>query len=138
MMARPTEAPARVLVDARPHPNGPPADAAPPRVQRREAVVDLPAPYLGFQATIWVNFPSYLLNRAQDESLTADERRAALGAIVLAHNGWQDEAGTPYPPPSEPAFWDAIPNELGLMLITKVNEEVSRVPNSMVRASRAR
>ena len=41
---------------------------------------------------------------------------AALGCLVVEHNNWCDADGDPYPPADDPAFWDAIPTELGLLL----------------------
>ena len=61
----------------------------------------------------------------------ADRGFAALGQIVLEHNGWCDEDGVPYPPPGERAFWDAIPTELASVVIVLVQREAQRLPNSL-------
>lgn len=111
---------------------GPDVSAAPPRVQRREAWLDLPAPYAGFKVKVWVNFPSQALDDAADESdpvLYA----AAMGKIVLEHNGWQDFDGTPYPPPDTVAFWQHIPNELARTIGALIRRESEVLPNSVLR-----
>lgn len=129
---RPTAAPA-------PPPTAPEAAPAPrtrvvespsgpggPRAPRREVEVLIEG-YPGFAAWVWANYPQ----RLRDDLTSADgERiRAALLRLVVEHNGWCDEEGTPYPPASDPAFWDAIPTELSLLLGRAIREAPSVYPN---------
>lgn len=100
-----------------------------PRVQRREAWVNLPDAYAGFRMRIWVNAPSRIWDQ-----ISSEERATivnGLQAVILEHNGWLDFDGEPYPPPSAPSFWDAIPTELLGVMITAAQIELGKLPKSM-------
>lgn len=112
-----------ISVDMAPAPAG-------PRILRREAWVTLPDAYAGFTFRLWVNAPQRLWNDlgSGDEA----RARAAMGQIVLEHNGWLDFDGQPYPPASNPeALWDAVPTELAGVVITAAQLEIAKLPNSM-------
>ncbi len=101
-----------------------------PQIQRRVKWVDLPEEYAGFQAQVWVNAPTRLWTE-----LNSGEEEKALGAaqkLVLAHNGWLDFDGVPYPAPSAVEFWNEIPTELAACVLAAIQAEVQKLPNSMV------
>lgn len=102
-----------------------------PRVMRRVVWLDLNDDcYPGFRLQVWLN-PSHAQKRLADTAGDDDARvRALVNLIVLAHNGWCDEDGQPYPPVSEPGFWDAIPGELTRRAFAAIEEAFSAVPNS--------
>lgn len=108
---------------------------AAPVLQRREQWVDLPQEeYPYFKVKLWVNYPQKLnadLNSGDQERMAA-----ALGRIVLEHNGWCDEETRPYPPASERAFWEAIPDELAAVLLVLVRQESLKLPKSLALAMR--
>lgn len=115
---------------AKPAPSG-------PRLTRREVWVDIGEEYEGFKAKLWVNYPRRLiddLNQSED----ADLRKRALGQMVVAHNGWVDYDGTEFPPADEPAFWDAIPDELAAALIALVNREAGKLAFNLQTRPRSR
>ena len=56
--------------------------------------------------------------------------------VVLEHNGWADEDGTPYPPVTDPAFFDALPQEMGNLMATAIKEAFTTLPNSGSAAKR--
>jgi len=124
----PTNTEADAPVDAPAPAPAPAAMADGPRVQRRETWVDIGDPYAGFQFRLWVNAPVRLWNDVWS-GRTNGIIRAALLQIVLEHNGWRDEHGAPYPAASDPAFYDAIPNELFSFVLTVAQEESQRLPN---------
>ncbi len=98
---------------------------------RREVWLELPAPYDGHKFKMWVNFPGSVgedLNGASDDLMYA-----AIGQVVVEHNGWRDDLGT-LPPPSEPAFWRRIPQELAVTIISLVRLETQKLPNSVTRS----
>lgn len=100
-----------------------------PRVPRRENAVELPSPYEGFVITVWANYPGRLT--AELESNDLARIQAAMAEIVVRHNGWLDEDGQPYPPASDPTFWEVIPPELlGIVMMT-ATQEASRLPTSL-------
>lgn len=91
-----------------------------PRLQKRHEWVTLAAqPYAGFELRLWTNYPPALAK----EVYSGDTERtlAALLQIVAEHNGWQDHEGAPYPPATERAFWDAIPNELFRLILLAID-----------------
>lgn len=101
-----------------------------PRLTRREVWVEIGEEYEGFKAKLWVNYPRRLiddLNQSED----IDLRKRALGQMVVAHNGWVDYDGSEFPPASESAFWDAIPDELAAALIALVNREAGKLAVSL-------
>jgi hypothetical protein len=62
--------------------------------------------------------------------------RAALGRVVLEHNGWRDYdppdgTGLVLPPPQDPGFWDAIPQELMNTLLALRQAKADELPNSL-------
>jgi hypothetical protein len=102
-----------------------------PQVQRREKWVPLPDEYEGFEFRMWVNAPNHLfvsvLTRGDSE---------ALQKIVLEHNGWRDFDGQPYPPATELAFWEQIPNELAACVIAQVQVEMGKLAASQRQTKR--
>ncbi len=98
-----------------------------PRIQRREAWVELPNEYEGFKFKIWVNAPTKLwLDIGSGDEVVA---AAAAQKLVLDTNGWLDFDGQPYPPPSNPAFWEEIPTELAGCVFAAAQKEMGRLPN---------
>lgn len=63
-------------------------------------------------------------------------RLKALHQIVVEHNGWCDWEGTPYPPATDDAFWDEIPDELAAAIMVLVRREAAKLPSSMMRTGR--
>jgi hypothetical protein len=125
---------------------GPPATGASgqpgPRMPKRTLWVDLPATtpegevaYPGFRVRVWVNFPARIADQIKDG--TEDDRRAALRQIVLEHNGWCDDEGTPFAPADDPAFYNALPQELASLIVVTVIEAMSRFPNSLLATRRS-
>lgn len=130
-----------------------PSPSSPPLVVNRYAWIDLPpAQYPGFRFRMWVNYPQRLLLEILN---TGPQATAALHRIVLEHNHWQyqdDESGEirEYPQPPEPrpvlvpasedgktpevlgdGFWELIPNELGACILTLIQLEPHKLPNSL-------
>jgi hypothetical protein len=104
-----------------------------PRIPRTLEWLDLPDDYEGFRFRVWVTYPGKL--NTELRSGDQDRMRAALGLIVVEHNGWLDQDGNLLPGASDPAFWDALPDELAAAMIVLVTERTSRLPNSMRRRS---
>ena len=101
-----------------------------PQIQRREKWVDLPEQeYPGFKVQVWVNAPSKLwpMLSSGEEA----EAQAAAKQLVIAHNGWLDFEGQPFPPPSETSFWEEIPTELAACILAGIQAEMQKLPNSM-------
>jgi hypothetical protein len=98
-----------------------------PRIQRREVWADLPEDgYAGFRVKIWVNYPVKF-----DVDVATGEGPRVLAAckqIVLEHNGWLDFEGKLYPSPQTDEFWEAIPTELGAVIIATVNAQKIVLP----------
>lgn len=94
------------------------------KLPRRVVAIALPAPYDEFQVTAWVNFPKTLAR----ELNSGDETRtlAALCQIVTAHD-LVDEEGRDYPPATDPAFWDAISNDLGAAIVQAVIGQIGKL-----------
>jgi hypothetical protein len=100
-----------------------------PRAVRRVTWLDLDSEwYPGFQLKVWLN-PSHMQKRLSE---TGDAERVSelIKFITLEHNGWCDEDGEPYPPANTPAFWEAIPADLGVRIVTAINAELTNLPNS--------
>lgn len=100
-----------------------------PRIKRRETWVELPAEYEGFKFRVWLNAPARIWN-----DLGGSNEKLALAAaqqLVLEHNGWLDFDGKPYPPATEPAFWEAIPTELAACILAASQAEMQKLPNSI-------
>lgn len=108
-----------------------------PRLPRREVWEDLPEDaYPGFRVKLWANFPK----RLEGDLASGDQARVAvaLQQIVCAHNNWCDEDGTPFPPASEAAFWDAVPTELAATVVALISRALTRLPNSLAPQTRGR
>lgn len=126
-----------------PAPSLPPGAPAPamsspaspgPRAPRIEDTIDLePYGYPNHLAKVWLNFPQKLF--AQMQSGNQEAMAAALSRIVLAHNGWLDEDDAPYPPPTDPAFWEALPTHQAVALLRAI---VARVTSSPLAAGTRR
>ncbi len=105
-----------------------------PQIKRREAWIKLPDEYEGFEIRAWINAPIRLWNAV--ESGDGSEMQTALTEIVLEHNGWLDFDGKLYPPANTESFWDEIPTELAACVLRVVQNEVSKLPNSLAPQSR--
>lgn len=107
----------------------PPARRLPRRVER----VRLPAPYDDFSVTAWLNFPRSLIVRLQalprDTPEGDAEAGRLIGQIVIDHD-LVDFDGAPYPPTTDPAFWEEIPPDLQAILISEVFGRVGKVPKA--------
>src|SRR5262245_54143445 len=129
------EEPFTRLVDLRPGAAAPPAvarDNSPdndgPRVQRREDWVELPEPYAGFRFKLWMTAPTRVWMTI---GAGGDDAEAALRSVVLAHNGWRDEDGAPFPPADSTAFWEAIPTELAALVLRAAQLELGRLGEAL-------
>lgn len=98
------------------------------QIQRREAWAELPEEYAGFEVRVWINAPAKLWSALTGED---DDTMAALKQLVLAHNGWLDFDGEPYPPASDEVFWEEIPTELAACILVATQQEMQKLPNSM-------
>lgn len=131
------------VVDLRPVPKAPkPADAlrtriiespsgpdGRPRAPRREVCLGVPG-YPGFELWLWANYPQAV--RLDLVGGDGERGGAALRRTVVEHNNWCDADGEPYPPADDPAFWDAIPFELGLVVAHLVlHDATAAYPNSL-------
>lgn len=103
-----------------------------PRVQRREAWVDLPKEYEGFKFRMWVNAPGSLWDSVWSGSDELIEK--SLLQIMLEHNGWCDFDGKPYPPLSDPDFYKAVPTELVSCMLQVAQNETGKLPKSLARS----
>jgi hypothetical protein len=106
-----------------------------PFFERRETWLDV-ADYPGRQVRLWLNVPQSLVNDVSGDD--RERRAAALRRMVLAHRvfmdgqdcgPWQDFDQQPLPPPSEPAFWDAIPLDVAVAILRLVSEAPLALPN---------
>jgi hypothetical protein len=100
-----------------------------PRLPRREAWIELPPEYPDFRVKVWVNYP----RRFNDEIRSGDQQRTTevLRQVVLEHNGWSDVDGTPFPAPTTAEFWDAIPDELLLVVVNLLVQEMGKLGTSI-------
>lgn len=108
-----------------------------PRMPKRLRWIDLPSvdnsgeeAYPGFRVKLWVNYPAALLNEIR--SGEHPRVKAALQKIVLEHNGWCDDEGTPFPPTDAEDFWEVVPTELAAIVISYIQTETVKLPNSML------
>lgn len=102
------------------------------QVRRKEGWVKIDDDaYPDFNFKMWINYPQKY-DDAIKTTATPDEIRETLGKIVLAHDGWLDEEGMPYPPANTPEFWKSIPNELAAAIITLVRLEATNLPNLLM------
>lgn len=106
---------------------GPAGTYAGPQIPRREVWLALPGEYSDFRVKVWRNFPQRL--KADLRSGDPATVLAAMTRIVVEHNDWRDDEGAPYPPASEPAFWEAIPDELAMIIGNALMEEVKKLPS---------
>src|SRR5690349_21419419 len=101
-----------------------------PRLPRRESGwVALPEPYQAFEFRFWLNAPQRLWNDVQGGDDQVGKK--ALTQIVLEHNAWADTDGTPFPPASEVACWDAVPTELLAVVLVVCNTEMTALAKSL-------
>lgn len=107
-----------------------------PRMPRREQWVELPAEYPEHKVKLWLNYPQRLREAldSEDEATVRD----ALRQIVLEHNGWLDFEGTPYPPASDPGFWDALSQELAGVILVMALMEPRRLPKDLAQRMKGR
>lgn len=150
----------------------PPPPAAGVALQRREVWVEVPG-YEGYQILLWLNYPRHweeaiqganfrpfpprpdveggdtdALNpwTEQVKAWSAEREasmRAALGRVVLRHNGWcdyppPDGTGEVLPQPQDPRFWDMIPQELADTVLALRVQKAADLPNSLAPAKRRR
>lgn len=94
------------------------------RLPKRIVTVALPEPYDEFHVTIWVNHPVSLETELQ--SGDQERIRAALLQVYLGHD-LVDFDGNPYPPMSDPAFWDVCPPELGAVFYQVKQEQIGKL-----------
>lgn len=121
-----------------PAPPGTPAPAAVgPRLPKRTLWVDLPertpdgdVAYPGFKVRVWVNFPARLAE--QLKTGTEEEKADVLRRIIVEHNGWCDDEGSPFPAADDPAFYQQIPTELAVLIVVSIQEAMVRFPNSLL------
>lgn len=117
----------------------PPVPAAPPaagpRIPKREVWVDLPDAYPGFRFRAWVNAPKRIVEMLSPEHGETGVR-SMLKQCITQHNGWVDYDGQEYAQPTEDAFWDEIPTELATLVIALYQEEVFKLPNSVIARGR--
>ena len=111
--------------------------AAGPRMPRRTLWVDLPErtpegeeAYPGFKVRVWVNFPSRFAEQLKTGN--EEEKSEVLRKIVVEHNGWCDEEGTPFPAATDPEFYRQIPTELAVLIVVAIQEAMVRFPNSLL------
>lgn len=106
-----------------------------PRAVRRIVTVAVPEPpsddpsYAGFSFSVWLNFPQAVMREIQ--SGDSERTMRAMRRLVLAHNGWRDFDGVPYPPATDDAFWEgerAIPSDLLAYVIEGLTEAINRSP----------
>jgi len=129
------EEPFTRLVDRRPgvvaapalaRESGPENDG--PRVRRREDWVELAEPYAGFRFRLWMTAPTRVWMTV---GAGGDAAEPALRSLVLAHNGWRDEDGAPYPPADDPTFWELIPTELAALVLRAAQVELGRLGEAL-------
>jgi hypothetical protein len=136
-----------------PMPVVPPAPSG-PRDKQRIVWLELPEPYEGVRIQAWINPPNHLMTtvsaggqratlaalqalpdsadhdaeRERLQAQAAEERYAILSRIVLAHNGWEDYDGCPYPPANTREFWDAISTEAAMLIFAVLTDEATKAP----------
>lgn len=111
-------------------PTGLPEERSAPRIPKRSAWVDVePEEYSGFQVRLWLNPPAGTAAPIFSTESDEDTQMAALGQIVLEHNGWLDFDGEPYPPSTDAAFWKAIPTELAALILVQIVNVINDRPN---------
>ena len=101
---------------------------------RTEKWVSLPDPYGEFRVKIWVNYPRKLIPDLTGDD--PDRQVAAMGRIVLEHNGWCSEEGEPLPllDGTEEAFarfWDEVPQEVAMAVGALVSTELGKLSASV-------
>ena len=97
------------------------------QLPKRIVHITLPEPYNDFSIDAWANFPQSLLR----EMGSGDEGRVmgAMTQIVTGHD-LVDFDGADYPPPSEAAFWEAIPTDLAVVIMQSIQAEVGKLPKA--------
>jgi hypothetical protein len=100
-------------------------EATGPRMPRLLEWVAVPE-YPGFQMQAWVNVPQRVVSQISADD--SERALAALGQIVVAHNGWSDDAGEPFPPASDPAFWESLPMHLIVRIVRGIREAAAGSP----------
>lgn len=110
---------------------GPATTPAPLVFPRHERWVDVPE-YPAFQVRLWTNYPAETFRdlHSEDEQVFGE----AFRQVVLEHNGWPDPDGVPMPPATDPAFWDALPNELAALVVVLARQAPYQLPNSLSRS----
>jgi hypothetical protein len=123
-----------------PVPSAPPPTG--PRMPKRTLWVALPertpggeVAYPGFKVRVWVNFPARFAE--QLKSGTEEEKSETLRRIVVAHNGWLDDEGEPFPPADSPDFYKQLPQELATLILYSIMEAMQSFPNSLLRTRQA-
>lgn len=98
---------------------------AAPRMPRIIEWLSVPE-YPGFAARCWINPP----RRLAAEIASGDEPRvrAVLKQIVIEHNAWSDDEGTPLPAAQDDAFWDQLGPHLTSRLMGAIAQRASQAP----------
>lgn len=109
-----------------------------PRLPKRLVWLDLPEDsYPGFRIRVWVNAPQRVFT-ALDAAQETDALKDALKQLVVEHNDWCTFDGAPFPPASDGAFWDEVPNELAGAVIALLMGEVGKLATSLLPQRRQR
>jgi hypothetical protein len=120
------------LLEAGGAPETPPEVPDAPPLRKRYVWADIPE-YEGWKVRLWTNFPTRIFQEIQSGDTARME--SVLRAIVVEHNRWRDHDGTPFPPAAAPDFYQAIPTEVVAILLVVIQQEITRLPNSL-RATR--
>jgi len=102
----------------------PQAQPQPIRQARRVVPLTLPAPYDGYRVEAWVNYPRALLKALT--SGVESQIEGALAQIIQAHD-LTDFDGTPLPPATDPAFYEAVSDDLLVTILRAVQEQVGKL-----------
>lgn len=106
---------------------------------RTEKWLTLPPPYSDgdppMRIKVWVNYP----NKLSDDLGSGDDDLiyAAWSQIIVEHNDWCDEDGTPLPilrkgdVDALRKFWGLIPNECAQAIAVLVNQAAGKVSASL-------
>lgn len=78
------------------------------------------------------------INEAREQIMARQEATlmAALGKIIISHNGWVDYDGSTLPPPSQAAFYERIPTELLGAMIALMQEGQKKLGSSLRKKKR--
>lgn len=140
------ESPERGVVKAarlQTEPTTPPAaNGHGPPMERHYAWIAIEG-YAGFEARVWSNAKQRtMLDLDADDSTVI---KAALLQVVVGvrtvsddktWDAWFDCDGDPFPAVDDPAFYDALPLELYVLLRQAIRRAMVELPNSLARTRR--